>query len=319
MGGMTTLAPEDDGFHAAGDDPWWTETAWYSLEDEARRLSLTVYPLFRPNLGICSLAIFVSDPTGARPWDCRYWNFRWHLPMPHGPLTDLVFEGLHYRTLEPLRHYRVAFDDPGRLSFELDWIALDRAWIKRGGEMLGVDLSRSLATPAGHFEQACRVEGSLTLDGETIRLDTVGMRDRSWSPRPDKGARGSLFHCYGMSRMQGHFVVNRSRSNGGPVEDWRPSTGYLMRDGEMADIDRARLSIVERTPEGEPLRLALEARDMAGRHLALTGECRNLMFVNFNPNLFARFQQVLWEGEGVSFLGEYMSPVFPPGMAPADI
>jgi len=312
-----TLGLGDDDFHAAGEDPWWTETAWYSLEDAERQLSLTIYPLFRPNLSIASLAIFAWDPSGTRPWDCRYWNFRWHLPMPDGPLTDLGFAGLHYETLETHRHYRVAFDDPGRLSFELDWIALDPAWVKSSGEMLGVDLSKPLATPTGHFEQACRVQGSLVLDGERRDLDTLGMRDRSWSPRPDIGGRGSLFHCYGMSAVDGHFVVNRARSNGGPIEDWRPSTGYLMRDGESADIDRARLRVVERGLDGEPLSVELEAVDKAGRQLALVGSCANLMFVNFNPNLFARFQQVRWKGNGKTFLGEYMSPVFLPGMAPA--
>jgi hypothetical protein len=149
------------------------------------------------------------------------------------------------------------------------------------------------------------------LAGTRFALDTVGMRDRSWSPRPDRSARGSLFHCFGISKTDGHFVVNRSRSDGGPIEDWRPSTGYLMRDGEMIDIERARLRIVERSPAGEPTRLELEACDQAGRRLELSGECANLMFVNFNPNLFARFQQTVWRGSGASFLGEFMSPVSP--------
>jgi hypothetical protein len=311
MRARPTLEPGDDGFHEAGDDPWWTETAWYSVEDEERRLSLTVYPLFRPNLAVASLAIFAWDPTGSNPWDCRYWNFRWHLPMPEGDLTDLAFEGLRYRTLERHRRYRVSFDDPGKLSFELDWIALDAAWIKTGGDMLGVDLSKRRATRIGHFEQACAVKGQVDLGGTRFDFDTVGMRDRSWSPRPDRSARGSLFHCFGMSKTDGHFVVNRSRGDGGPIEDWRPSSGYLMRDGEMIDIERARLRVVGRSPSGEPTQVELEARDQAGRSLELSGECANLMFINFNPNLFARFQQTLWRGSGSSFLGEYMSPVSP--------
>lgn len=305
----TSLTPADDEFHASGDDPWWTETAWYSLDVAERGLSLTVYPLFRPNLSVASLAIFVWDGSGETPWDCRYWHFRWNLPMPGGRLTDLSFEGLRYRTIEPLRHYRVAFDDPGRLRLDLDWIALDRPWIKSGGEMLGIDMSKTLVTPTGHFEQACAVTGTIVLDGEEIAIDTVGMRDRSWSPRPDGTARGSLFHCYGMSSTDGHFVVNRSRSNGGPVDEWRLSTGYLMRDGEMADMERARLSVTARTPAGEPAAVALEAVDKMGRTLTLDGTCANLMFVNFNPNLFARFQQTIWRGADGVFVGEYMSPV----------
>lgn len=303
------LSAEDDDFHPSGTDPWWTETAWYSLEAPERGLSLCVYPLFRPNIGVASLAVFVWDARGGTPWSCRYWNFRWNLPMPAGRLTALDFEGLQYRTIDPLKRYDVRFADGNGFSFDLEWAALGEPWIKTGGEMLGADLAKPGTVRTGHFEQACSVSGDLLLDGERIALDCVGMRDRSWSPRPDRNARGSLFHCYGMSRTDGHFVVNRARADGGPIDDWRPSSGYLSRDGEMVDIERARLRIAERSPAGEARRVALEAFDKAGRRLEVTGQCANLLVVNFNPNLFARFQQTHWEGEDGAFVGEYMSPV----------
>ena len=40
----------DDRFHPPGsDDPYWTETCWFTFAVPERRLSGQLYPFFRPN------------------------------------------------------------------------------------------------------------------------------------------------------------------------------------------------------------------------------------------------------------------------------
>ena len=85
---MTDVGPEHDRFHPPGDDdPAWSETSWTSFCVPERRIAGTLYPLFRPNLGVCSLAVSVWDDTAHAPWQILYNRALWHLPMPGDDLT----------------------------------------------------------------------------------------------------------------------------------------------------------------------------------------------------------------------------------------
>lgn len=305
---MRQLVPADDEFHPSGDDIWWTETAWYSLEDADSGLSLHVYPLFRPNLPACSLEVIAWDASGALPWNSRYSSFRWNLPSPTTPLSRLDFEGLSYRTIEPNRRYQVRFVDPGKIEIDLEWSAIDDPWIKTGGNMLGVDFDDPGAVRIGHYEQACFAKGTIRLGERTIAIDTVGMRDRSWSPRPDRGT-GSLFHCYGMSREHGHFIVNRSRADGGPIDEWMTSSGYISQGGRTANVARSRLSDIERDANGAIATMRLEAVDVEGRSIDVIGRCTNHFYWNPNPNLYCIAQQTVWTASDGGYLGTYMGPI----------
>ncbi len=58
----------DDQFHPpTSDDPYWTETCWFTLNVPERRLSGQLYPFFRPNQGVLA--------SGAYCWDHTEWTF----------------------------------------------------------------------------------------------------------------------------------------------------------------------------------------------------------------------------------------------------
>lgn len=99
----------DDDFHPpTSDDPFWTETCWFTFTVPERRLSGQLYPFFRPNQGVMSAGVYVWDDTGHELWDCRYAKNFWHLPIPDASLTDIEMpNGMHYRTVEPLQRYEV--------------------------------------------------------------------------------------------------------------------------------------------------------------------------------------------------------------------
>ena len=87
------LTERDDDLHApASDDRWWSETYWFSLDQPGRDLSATIYPVFRPNAGVASLAVYLGDASGHTPWTARYGRSYWHLPMPSEPLTNLQLD-----------------------------------------------------------------------------------------------------------------------------------------------------------------------------------------------------------------------------------
>ena len=70
---MTAGTHPDDEFHPPStDDPFWTETCWFTFAVPGRRLSAQLYPFFRPNQGVCAAAAYAWDDTGDQPWNARY-------------------------------------------------------------------------------------------------------------------------------------------------------------------------------------------------------------------------------------------------------
>ncbi len=296
------LTARDDGFHAptSPDDIWWTETCYFGFDLGGERpLSLAIYPLFRPNMGICSLAVHIWGNDGVQPWELPYSRFRWHIPMPEQDLTEISFEGLTYRVLEPLQRYFVGYDDPGRLTMALDYDGLDPAfpgWTQ-------VDAA-SQASGKGHFDQDCRVTGELVLNGERIRIDAFGHRDRSWYSRPDNAPRRSASVSFGISETE-QFLLIRPRTVGTTKEAPNEGNGgYLMRDGVRAPIVRAERRVPERT-ETRPTRIELTLTDTLGRTLEATGRSNGSFAFNTSPPVFAWMTQIEWTmADGSSCLGE---------------
>ncbi len=170
-----TATPADDGLHpASGDDPCWSETSWYGFAVPERGLAGTVYPHFRPNLGICSLAVYLWDARAIEPWRVPYGRSLWHLPMPEGDLSDCSFGGLSYSCEKPLSRYRIRYEDADRLKLDLLY------------EGLMPPHAPLLQADRGHIDQPCRVTGSLQLLGESIEVDGYEMRDRAWGSRDDQ-------------------------------------------------------------------------------------------------------------------------------------
>ena len=104
----------DDEFHPADtDDPYWTETCWFTFAVPERRLSGQLYPFFRTNQGVCAAAAYVWDESGDQPWNVRYAKNFWHLRIPEQPLSDISLpNGIRYRCVEPRHRYDLAYDDP---------------------------------------------------------------------------------------------------------------------------------------------------------------------------------------------------------------
>ena len=97
---MCKVTTVDDSFHpAVSDDPFWTETSWYAFSIPERRMAGTIYPLFRPNLGVCSVAVYLWDDRSENPWAVPYGRFLWHVPMAESDLKDIAGLDLFYRMI----------------------------------------------------------------------------------------------------------------------------------------------------------------------------------------------------------------------------
>lgn len=272
---MITAA--DDAFHPpASADIWWTETAWFAFAVPERGICGALYPLFRPNLGVCSAAVHLWDESADAPGEVLYGRTFWHLPMPSSLERMSLACGLAYECVEPLRRYRLRYEDGADLALDLHFEALfEPHAVGGGGER-------------GHFDQPGRVRGSLRLRGEEIAVDCLEMRDRSWGPRPDTvGLRAGYAYATASERDAFHVM---SIFTG---ECDQVVGGYLLRDGRLADIASGTRQVVERD-RGRPQRVQISAVDTLGRELQAEGRCASRLAFQASPGLFAWMSLTHW-------------------------
>lgn len=285
------LTPDDDRLHpSASNDPWWSETCWFSFAHPEERLSGCFYPLFRSNQGVCSLAVSVWDHSAHEPWRARYFRGDWHLPLPTSNLDHLALGALRYEVLDPLRRYRVTYQDGPRFSAELEYeglISVHEAGVRDGH---------------GHIDQPCRVRGEITLRGRRIAIDHPDMRDRSWSVRrDDRTTRGA--YSYAIASARDSFLAMSFASPGlGGRGDIQPIvTGFLVRDGEKAPLVAGTRTLARDGASPWPSRLIIEARDTLGRNLEATGTTVNRFANQASPGLFAWMSLTRWDFAGESY------------------
>lgn len=286
---MNTSPHPDDEFHPADtDDPYWTETCWWTFAVPERRLSAQLYPFFRPNQGVCAAAAYVWDGRGDQPWNVRYAKNFWHLPMPDQPLSDISLpNGIRYRCIEPQHRYELSYDDPD-------------------GDDLAIRLTyTSVARPnylgQSHLDQPGRYTGTIVLEGEEIEVDSYGFRDRSWGVRSQFGAGfGAGGYSYATAgEDHGFHTITMDFGQG-----YQSIHGYHMRDGEWSKLASATRVVSERDAKGFPSVVEVRGIDGAGREFEATGRCLNHIALHLNPNLFTVNSLTEWQMDGVACYGE---------------
>lgn len=286
---MSATHPDDEFHPPTSDDPYWTETCWFTFAVPSRRLSGQLYPFFQTNQGVCSAGAYVWDPSGDQLWNARYAKNFWHVPIPEQPLSDITLpNGIGYRCVEPQHRYELSYDDPDGddLSIRLTYTSVARP------NYLG----------ESHLDQPGRYTGTIVLDGEAIEVDSYGFRDRSWGVRSQFGPGfGPGGYSYGTA-SDGHGFHTITMDFG---QGYQSIHGYYMRDGEWSKLARASRVVTERDRRtGFPLRVEIEGADELGRPFTASGQCLNRIGLHLNPNLFTVNCLTEWELDGVSCYGE---------------
>jgi hypothetical protein len=284
-------SPRDQFHPPPNDDRWWTETCWFSFDQPGQNLSATFYPLFRPNLGICSLGIYLWDASEYAPWRLLYRKFLWHLAMPTTELTSLELEGLRYDCLEPEQRFRVRYEDGDLVTVDLTYEGLRDVWVA------------SESPQGGHTDQPCAVTGTVRLGDQVLEIDCFGMRDRTWSPRPDDHKGGGTGYTYGIGSDQSQFLMlTRLHANEG-VHIEGVFRGYLVRDGIAAPMQTASRKVVSRV-DACPMELEVAGVDELGRSFSATGRRLNTIANQATPGQFAWMSMYEWQTDDGVIHGE---------------
>ncbi len=285
------LVPEDDMFHAPeSDEPWWTETVWFSWMVPERNLLGYWYTVFRANLGVVFGGVLVFDHTAVLPWEIPVFDWHWHQPMPAKvDLCDLdVLNGMTLRCEEHGRRFRFGYE-ADHVSFDLQFDALMQPMLSR-------------KTPpfnhGNHIDQPGRVHGRFVLHGEEIPVDHIAMRDRSWGPRVPR-RQPKLGYCHATAGADSSFLtitVDRKGHDG-------LVGGYLMRDGQWAKLVEGERT-VRRDAMGRPAEVRLRAIDDLGRPLEATGTTVSRQVFTAYPDMFCWNSLTHWQYDGVTAWGE---------------
>jgi hypothetical protein len=254
------LSPADDHLHPqTTEDRTWTETSWFAAAIPERGLGIWTYPLFRPELGVMSCGIYVWGPGAEELWELPYYRTWWHMPLPDAldPTGFTLTNGLRYECLEPLTAYRVTYEDADLIALDMTFRALHAphaVGVQPGGH--------------GHLDQLGRVTGELRLGGETLAIDCIEMRDRTWSPRRESRQGAFVTYSYGTTPDGDGFHISTRRDKAGRQV---MLTGFLLRDGATTELEDAACEIT-RDARGRPIALRVRGTGADGRTVEATGE-----------------------------------------------
>ena len=286
------LVPSDDQFHPPeSDDPWWTETVWFSWSVPERNLLGYFYPAFRANMGIQFGGLLVVDDTAVVPWELPVYNWSWHEPLTSPPdLLDAhdLPEGMFLQCHELGRKYRFGCDND-HMSLDVTFESLCPPLLTREEPPFNL---------GAHVDQPGRVTGRFELHGETMEVDCIAMRDRSWGiRRPHRQPKIGYDHATA-SADDGFLSISVDRKG-----DDRVLRGYLLRDGEWAHlVDGTRA--VERDDECRPALITVDAVDALGRTLHAVGRPASRCVFNSYPHMFNWTSYTRWDFDGVEAWGE---------------
>ena len=296
------FAPEDDCYHQLSDDPYETETNWWSFNIPERKIGCWIHAPYYQNRKAVTWRIFAWDDEGFDPARMAYYRKVEEAAMPDDPdLRDITFPGDKHgpgyslKMLEPGMKYLLQYEDAAR-GFALDFThsGLDEPHRFPPGR------PPFMQTP--HFDQLGHVEGWMTLRGERIRIDGIGVRDRTWGPRggpyaasPKKYAsdmdrvkhpggarwreierekgRGRIQYIFG-HRPDGTGFLGFARLQDADAQGWAPmNAGWIRRDGEFGTLDasKSRMRSFRNPKTGWSTHMQVELVDELGREMTSEG------------------------------------------------
>jgi hypothetical protein len=284
----------DDRFHFAelGTDWWATETAWFSFHHPDRRLGGWLYTMVRPNIGTVAGGAWLWDDSAHLPWEALYSANYSALQMP--PDQDLddcrLPNGVSIKALEPGQRYSLGYADADRLTVQLTF----------EGVMPPQPLTAAGSTfgSAHHFDQFGRLTGTIALNGETLTIDCIGMRDRTWGRRPEDRPRRAAYVTGAADADHGFLAVTAAR----PGDD-RVAYGFLRRAGRTVSLAEGERTVERDHAQGWVTRIALSARDMEGRTLNATGVPVSRIIINRHTFIDVN-SLIRWDMDGASGWGE---------------
>lgn len=302
-----TLSPEiaDSLNMHLTDDPYWSDSSWFSWAIPEQEINGFFYNHFRPNMN-CMLggpAMWdnsAANLTGQNVWNFRYFDWQLMRVLPEGEYgvdyNKYDFEtpwSMSIRTLKPMQQFKLGYD---RENFKLDLVFTATSEPNVIGEVTGSDKAYKL-----HFEQPGRIQGSVELDGVHYDVDCFSIRDGSNGPRfLEKVVPGGYTWCSADANNGWHLLA-KDKNN---CRDTVVVGGYIFRDGVIAPVVSGTRRVLERAGP-RPDKLEIELVDNLGRELHAIGRATVPAEFMLFPDRGQWWTQFAWSFDGFTdALGE---------------
>lgn len=312
------IEPRDDHPHPIGPEPAWSESYYFNFHDPASGLAGFTRIGYRPNEGTADGNLFLFLPGGGA---VAVLNRESRSDSPE----DVRVGGLSYVRDFDLTRWRVRSAGTGlavERASDLDITSTrDRA---AGGRVTDVqaDLSYAAAMPpfgtsgrrartedaraaagavaAGHFEQLCAVRGTVRVGGREVRVDGLGVRDRSWGPRDWSVPWGWRWFSIAFGRdlaVGVHAVM---------LPGHEVQAGWIWRDGRLVKV--AGFTLDTDYEDGFQRTLRLEIDDVEGRKVAIDGRVRSVIPLRIGRTRIAEGKtEFVMDGREGNGIAEYLN------------
>lgn len=278
------IQAKDEFTHPLGSEPNFNESMYFNFFDNARATGGFLRIGNRANEGYAEVTLCLYLPTGEVLFSYK---------RPEIADND-AFDagGMQFEALEPLVRHRTVYEgsavyledphqmaDPGqafrqnpnrRVAIDLVHEATGPVYGSSGAGREGGDPEREFAR--AHYEQHMRARGTLTIDGETLAIDGLGLRDHSWGPRYWQAIK---YYRWLTCNFGADFGIMVSEVC--PQEGVRNQTGAVVRGERLERITSVDIDseFVADTPYQRRMtaRLGLES----GEGLILEGEVKGFI------------------------------------------
>ena len=251
-----------------------------------------MYTLARPNIGTVAGGAWVWDDSAHLPWEVLYSANYTALELPRDQdLNDITLPtGVSIRVIEPCMSYALGYSDAARLQAAL-----------RFEGVMPPELLTSTGSTFGrshHFDQIGRVSGEIILHGETIPIDCLAVRDRTWGRRREDRPRQAAYVTGVATARHGFLAVTNVEADRNPV-----AYGFLHRDGRTRPLTQGERRVERDRDNGWITRVEIRARDAEGRELLAVGT--PLSRIVINRHTFIDVNSLIeWDINGESGHGE---------------
>jgi hypothetical protein len=272
------IEERDDRPHAIGPEPAWSESTYFNFHDPSSGLAGFTRIGQRPNEGTADANLFLFLPGGGAVAVLER--------QTQPDVTEAArVGGVSHEPSKELESWRVRCSSKGlgvaqasqldvaaeaprsvtAVDARLEYTACMPPFGTSGRRKRTQDAATAAAAiAAGHFEQACRVRGSVVVGDLSFNVDGLGVRDRSWGPRDWTVPWG--WRWFSMPFAEDFAIgVHSVMFPGREVQ-----AGWVWRDGRTIKMQGFTL---DTTYEGAIHRaLRIEAKDVEDRTYAISGE-----------------------------------------------
>lgn len=275
-----------------GDNPFWNESAWFSVSIPELRMHGFIQYYFRPNMNMLNGGPVLWDPSGTQVWDCLYYNWSHLQPLPDGAekYHMTADNSLSVKVLEPLTRYAIQYDHDD-FFLDLQWQAIGP--IHR---LQSKDPAQRSAQKF-HMEQPGRMHGVIRRDGKEYPVDCYSMRDASYGPREySSSSTGGYF--WGIAEHSAFHAIAK-----GEGAEQEVIGGFIWQDEVLASLVAGRRRVVEYGRYG-PKRVVFEAEDDIGRRISAQGYVdEGLIFTGYTDHTVV-WSLLEWDWNGVTHWGD---------------